>query len=54
MPVALGMALSGCALLPAGRSAEIAANEPTPTPIPTAMRTLIIPVRTTIGRPSPV
>lgn len=40
-PVALGMALSGCALLPAGRSAEIAANEPTPTPIPTS----VIPIK---------
>lgn len=43
MPVALGMALSGCALLPAGRSAEIAANEPTPTPIPTS----VIPIKPT-------
>lgn len=42
-PVALGMALSGCALLPAGRSAEIAANEPTPTPIPTS----VIPIKPT-------
>ena len=37
------MALSGCALLPAGRSAEIAANEPTPTPIPTS----VIPIKPT-------
>ena len=40
-PFALGMALTGCALLPAGRSAEIAANEPTPTPIPTS----VIPIK---------
>lgn len=40
-PIALSLILSGCALLPAGRSAEIAANEATPTPIPTS----VIPVK---------
>lgn len=42
-PIALSFILSGCALLPAGRSAEIAANEATPTPIPTS----VIPVKPT-------
>lgn len=42
-PIALSLILSGCALLPAGRSAEIAANEATPTPIPTS----VIPVKPT-------
>ncbi len=42
-PIALSFVLSGCALLPAGRSAEIAANEPTPTPIPTS----VVPVKPT-------
>ena len=42
-PIALSLILSSCALLPAGRSAEIAANEATPTPIPTS----VIPVKPT-------
>ena len=41
--VALSLMLSGCALLPAGRSAGIAANEPTPTPIPTS----VVPIKPT-------
>ena len=43
LPVALSFVLTGCALLPAGRSAEISANEPTPTPIPTS----VVPVKPT-------
>ncbi len=43
LPAALSFVLTGCALLPAGRSAEIAANEPTPTPIPTS----VVPVKPT-------
>lgn len=35
--------LSACSMLPAGRSSEAAANEPTPTPIPTS----IVPVKPT-------
>lgn len=31
----LTVALAGCALLPAGRSAQVSSDEPTPTPIPT-------------------
>ena len=42
-PVALSFVLSGCALLPSGRSAAIAANEPTPTPIPTS----VVPIKPT-------
>ena len=43
LPIALSFILSGCALLPAGRSAGIAANEPTPTPIPTS----VVPIKPT-------
>ena len=43
LPVALSFVLTGCALLPAGRSAQISANEPTPTPIPTS----VVPVKPT-------
>ncbi len=43
LPIAFSFVLTGCALLPAGRSAEIAANEPTPTPIPTS----VVPVKPT-------
>jgi len=43
LPIALSFVLAGCALLPAGRSAEIAANEPTPTPIPTS----VVPIKPT-------
>ena len=42
-PIALSFILTGCALLPAGRSAAIAANEPTPTPIPTS----VVPIKPT-------
>ena len=43
LPIALSFVLTGCALLPAGRSAQISANEPTPTPIPTS----VVPVKPT-------
>ena len=43
LPITLSFVLAGCALLPAGRSAEIAANEPTPTPIPTS----VVPIKPT-------
>lgn len=43
LPIGLSFVLTGCALLPAGRSAQIAADEPTPTPIPTS----IVPVKPT-------